>query len=103
MSNQTESRQQFESAVIELLRSHFPEATSDELLRGAMLQRGIDGEYTDRHRASEWWAWQASRKADTTVTAKMIEAAESVEDLYKRGTPQTWASVYRAMRRCAPT
>lgn len=30
-------------------------------------------------------------------TPEMIAAAEEVEDLYKRGTPDTWAKVYRAM------
>lgn len=31
------------------------------------------------------------------VSAPMIEAAEDVEDLYKRGTPHTWGSVFRRM------
>lgn len=30
-------------------------------------------------------------------TPEMIAAAESVEDLYRRGTPETWRKVYRAM------
>lgn len=33
----------------------------------------------------------------STVTPEMIEAAENVEDLYRRGTPETWAKVFRAM------
>ena len=32
-----------------------------------------------------------------TATADMIAAAEEVEDLYRRGTPDTWAKVYRVM------
>lgn len=35
-------------------------------------------------------------------TDDMIAAAEEVEDLYKRGTPQTWATVYRRMVAEAP-
>lgn len=31
------------------------------------------------------------------ATSEMIEAAESVEDLYRRGTPNTWAKVWSAM------
>lgn len=31
------------------------------------------------------------------VTQSMIDAAESVEDLYKRGTPETWGKVFRVM------
>ena len=33
------------------------------------------------------------------VTDEMIEAAEQVEDLYRRGTPDTWKKVYIAMHR----
>lgn len=40
---------------------------------------------------------------EPAVTEQMIEAAEGVEDLYKRGTPQTWAKVFRAMWREMPT
>lgn len=36
------------------------------------------------------------------ATAKMIAAAEEVEDLYKRGTPETWGKVWRAMLAAAP-
>lgn len=36
------------------------------------------------------------------VTNEMIAAAEGVEDLYRRGTPDTWRKVYLAMRRAAP-
>lgn len=36
------------------------------------------------------------------VTQEMIDAAEGVEELYKRGTPQTWATVYRKMCAAAP-
>jgi hypothetical protein len=35
-------------------------------------------------------------------TPEMIEAAEAVEDLYRRGTPHTWAKVYKAMTRNSP-
>ena len=35
-------------------------------------------------------------------TAEMIAAAEQVEDLYRRGTPNTWVAVYRAMVSSAP-
>ena len=63
MSDQEHSRQQFEAAVIARLSALFPNGTSAELMRGAMLQRGLDGEYADRQRAGEWWAWQASREA----------------------------------------
>ncbi len=31
------------------------------------------------------------------VNEHMLEAAENVEDLYKRGTPNTWAAVFRRM------
>lgn len=44
MSDQEHSRQQFEAAVIARVRTQFPEATSGELMRGAMLHRGLDGE-----------------------------------------------------------
>lgn len=33
----------------------------------------------------------------STVTEPMLEAADDVEDLYKRGTPNTWATVFRRM------
>lgn len=36
------------------------------------------------------------------ATPEMIAAAEQVEDLYRRGTPDTWGSVYRAMLAAAP-
>lgn len=36
------------------------------------------------------------------ATPEMVEAAESVEDLYKRGTPNTWETVYREMIVSAP-
>lgn len=36
------------------------------------------------------------------ATPEMVSAAEGVEDLYKRGTPQTWAAVFRAMLAAAP-
>lgn len=36
------------------------------------------------------------------ATPEMIAAAEQVEDLYRRGTPETWGSVYRAMLAAAP-
>jgi len=36
------------------------------------------------------------------ITNEMIEAAESVEDLYRRGTPDTWRKVYIAMWAEAP-
>ena len=36
------------------------------------------------------------------VTPEMIEAAESIEDLYKRGTPNTWKAVFLAMLAAAP-
>ena len=35
-------------------------------------------------------------------TPEMIEAGESVEDLYRRGTPNTWRKVYRQMLAAAP-
>ena len=31
------------------------------------------------------------------ATPEMIQAAEDVEDLYRRGTPETWAKVWAAM------
>ncbi len=37
------------------------------------------------------------------VTDKMIAAAEAVEDLYRRGTPDTWRKVFLAMWREMPT
>jgi hypothetical protein len=36
------------------------------------------------------------------ITEQMIEAAESIEDLYRRGTPDTWRKVYLAMWTAAP-
>ena len=35
-------------------------------------------------------------------TNEMIDAGNDVEDLYRRGTPETWGKVYRAMIRVAP-
>ena len=35
-------------------------------------------------------------------TPEMIAAGEGVEDLYRRGTPDTWAKVYRAMLVASP-
>ncbi|HEY9145623.1 MAG TPA: hypothetical protein VIN36_02975 [Thiobacillus sp.] len=35
-------------------------------------------------------------------TEAMMEAGGSVEDLYRRGTPETWAKVYAAMLAAAP-
>ena len=35
-------------------------------------------------------------------TQEMIEAGNNVEDLYRRGTPETWGKVYRAMIAAAP-
>lgn len=40
---------------------------------------------------------QVAPAGQIEVTPEMIQAAEGVEDLYKRGTPNTWAKVYRAM------
>lgn len=31
------------------------------------------------------------------ITEQMLDAAQDVEDLYKRGTPNTWGSVFRRM------
>lgn len=33
------------------------------------------------------------------ITPAMVQAAEQVEDLYRRGTPDTWGKVFRAMWR----
>lgn len=49
--------------------------------------------------------WALYRRPDGTltkvnlgnITEHMLEAAEDVEDLYKRGTPNTWATVFRRM------
>ena len=46
---------------------------------------------------------QATPAAAGEVTQRMIDAAEQVEDLYRRGSPDTWGKVYRAMRAAAPT
>jgi hypothetical protein len=35
-------------------------------------------------------------------TNEMIDAGNDVEDLYRRGTPETWGKVYRAMIRAVP-
>jgi len=40
---------------------------------------------------------QCMRIGYKDVTPEMIEAAESIEDLYKRGTPNTWKAVFLAM------
>jgi hypothetical protein len=46
---------------------------------------------------------QVARKLVPAIaTPEMIEAAEGVEDLYRRGTPETWGKVYRAMLAAAP-
>jgi len=37
------------------------------------------------------------------VTPEMIKAAEQVDDLYRRGTPEVWADVFRAMLTAAPS
>lgn len=63
MENQEQSRLQFESAVIERVGAMFPAGTTAEQLRSALLQRGPDGDYADRQRAGEWWAWKTSRAA----------------------------------------
>lgn len=63
MADQDQSREQFEAAVIARLGAMFPAGTTAEQLRSALLQRGPDGDYADRQRAGEWWAWQASREA----------------------------------------
>lgn len=42
---------------------------------------------------------QASQAQQPTVTDEMIVAAEAVEDLYRRGTPDTWKKVFLAMWR----
>lgn len=60
MPSQEQSRQQFETAVIARLSAMFPAGAPAEQLRSALLQRGPDGDYADRQRAGEWWAWQAS-------------------------------------------
>jgi hypothetical protein len=36
-------------------------------------------------------------------TLEMIDAGQDVEDLYRRGTPDTWGKVYRAMLAAAPS
>ncbi|WP_155293376.1 hypothetical protein [Comamonas testosteroni] len=78
MSDQEHSRQQFEAAVIARVRAQFPEATSGELMRGAMLHRGLDGEYVDRHRAGEWWAWQESRAAQQSAAPVVVVKAGNI-------------------------
>jgi hypothetical protein len=35
-------------------------------------------------------------------TPQMLDAGQDVEDLYRRGTPDTWGKVYRAMLAAAP-
>lgn len=35
-------------------------------------------------------------------TPQMIDAGQDVEDLYRRGTPDTWGKVYRAMLAASP-
>ncbi len=37
------------------------------------------------------------------ATPEMMAAGDEVEDLYRRGTPETWGKVYRAMLAAAPT
>lgn len=36
------------------------------------------------------------------ATDEMVDAAECVEDLYRRGTPDTWRTVYREMVKNSP-
>lgn len=72
MADQAQSRQQFESAVIERLGAMFPAGTPAEQLRSALLQRGPDGDYADRQRAGEWWAWQSARRQTLHVVAAGI-------------------------------
>lgn len=36
------------------------------------------------------------------ATDEMVVAAETVEDLYRRGTPDTWRAVYREMIQSSP-
>ena len=45
----------------------------------------------------------ASQAQQPTVTDEMIAAAETVEDLYRRGTPDTWKKVFLAMWREMPS
>lgn len=40
--------------------------------------------------------------APLRATPEMIKAGDEVEDLYRRGTPNTWGKVYRAMLEAAP-
>lgn len=63
MTDQLLSRKQFEAAVIARLGTMFPAGTTHEQLRSALLKREPDGNYAESQRASEWWAWQASRLA----------------------------------------
>lgn len=68
-----------------------------------MTQAEAFDEFCNWHGLSGWGGelWSLMGKLQDEVTPEMIEAAEGVEDLYKRGTPDTWATVYRAMRGAA--
>lgn len=79
MANQEQCRLQFEAAVIERMGAMFPAGTTEEQLRSALLQRGPDGDYADRQRAGEWWAWQtASRTTLHVVAVGICEGARVV-------------------------
>jgi hypothetical protein len=47
-------------------------------------------------------AASAQHYPPSSATPEMIAAAEQVEDLYRRGTPDTWGKVWRAMLAAAP-
>lgn len=103
---------------LRLLKFHVGGGIGDIVNRAAdMLEadaREIEGmrkmyEQAHRGRADFRQAFREARKAQQVVvqpgyvlvpiiaTPEMIAAAEQVEDLYKRGTPDTWGKVYCAM------
>ena len=92
--------------VIQALRCYV-QAIPEEVAAKLPAMPGVDADWMDTVEADLKTAISADqasghRSMQIPVTSEMIAAAESVEDLYKRGTPQTWATVYRAMHRLAP-
>lgn len=68
---------------------------------GAYADDGVQHEFG--HFLEGFQAGLASQAQQPIVTDEMIAAAEEIEDLYRRGTPDTWKKVFLAMWREMPS